>query len=412
MEYQNYIFVGVDTHKNQHTAVVINCFHQSLGHTKTVNDPDSFDEFIAKLNSLSHNNETLIFGLEDTQGLGHSLAQWLIGKGYTVKEVNPTFTKRERDHSTNPDKSDPVDAEAVANALYANLDKLPNIEEDITYKAIRQLNNHRKSLIKRQTQLKNRLHNLIHQQYPQYEKFFSDTFGKTALAFWESFPHPAELKHYAEKRLNKFLKNQAKNISNNKAETILSLVNKDRKQDIATDTRNSLIPMLISQLRLIMNHIEKIDQKLEKAIDKCDYKLTTMPGISYTLAAEFIANIRNINRFDSADKLARYAGLAPAEYSSGKSHKQSFKKYGNRDLNHAFYTLALQQVGSFRNGRIKNPVAYNYYQKKLAEGKARKVALTCLQRRLVDIIYAMMRDRSAYKLPEIHDYKVLNKTAS
>jgi transposase len=412
MDYQKYLFVGVDTHKNQHTAVVINCFHQSLGHTKTVNDPDSFDEFIAKLNSLSHNNETLIFGLEDTQGLGHSLAQWLIEKGYTVKEVNPTFTKRERDHSTNPDKSDPVDAEAVANALYANLDKLPNIEEDAIYKAVRQLNNQRKSLVKRQTQLKNRLHNLIHQQYPHYEKFFSDTFGKTAMAFWETFPHPAELKHYAEKRLNKFLKNQTKNISNDKAKIILSLVNKDSKKDISTKTRNSLIPIVISQLRLTMDHIEQIDQELKKAVDKCNYQLTTMPGISYTLAAKFIANIRNINRFDSADKLARYAGLAPAEYSSGKSHKQNFKKYGNRDLNHAFYTLALQQIGSFRNGRIKNPVAYNYYQKKLAEGKARKVALTCLQRRLVDIIYAMMRDRSAYKLPEIQDYKVLNKAAS
>jgi transposase len=161
-----------------------------------------------------------------------------------------------------------------------------------------------------------------------------------------------------------------------------------------------------------MDHIKQINQELKEAVEKCDYQLTTMPGIGYKLAAKFIANIRNINRFSSSDKLARYAGLAPAEYSSGKSHKQNFKKYGNRDLNHAFYTLALQQIGSFRNGRIKNPVAYNYYQKKLAEGKARKVALTCLQRRLVDIIYAMMRDNSAYKLPEIPEYKVLNKVAS
>jgi len=125
----------------------------------------------------------------------------------------------------------------------------------------------------------------------------------------------------------------------------------------------------------------------------------------------FISNIKNISRFNSADKLARYAGLAPVEHSSGKSRKMTFKKYGCRDLNHAFYLLALQQIGSYRNGKIKNPVAYNYYQKKLAEGKARKVALTCLQRRLVDIIYAMMRDRSKYQLPEIPDYKILSKAS-
>jgi len=39
-------------------------------------------------------------------------------------------------------------------------------------------------------------------------------------------------------------------------------------------------------------------------------------------------------------------------------------------------------------------------KEKLKEGKSKKIALICLQRRLVDIIYAMMRDRSAYKLPE------------
>jgi transposase len=345
MDYQNSLFVGVDTHKNQHTAVIINCFHQSLGYAQTPNDPGSFQEFISKLNSLVHNNESLLFGLEDTQGLGRSLAKWLIDKGYIVKEVNPSLTKRERDHSSNPDKSDKVDAEAIANVLLSKWDKLPSIKKDATYKAIRQLNNHRKSLIKDKTRLKNRLHNLLHQQYPQYQKFFSDPFGKTALAFWENFPHPAKLKHFAEKRLNKFLKDQSKNISNNKAKLILSLV--VSKQDISIQTRNSLIPMLVKQLRLIMENLDQINQKLKQVVDKSEYKLTTMPGISYKLAAMFISNIRNINRFDSADKLARYAGLAPAEYSSGKSHKKSFKKYGCRDLNHDFCIILITFLAKY-----------------------------------------------------------------
>lgn len=409
MNYQEYLFVGVDTHKNQHTAMVINCFHQNLGSVEISNIPSSFEKLITRLKALSPNEKTLAFGLEDTQGLGRSLAQWLNRKGYTVKEINPALTKRERDHKPNPDKSDEVDAEAIANVLLSEWNKLPTIRKDANFKAIRQLDNHRENLVKQKTQLKNRLHTLIHQQYPHYQKFYSDPFGKTALAFWESFPHPAELKHYGEKRLNKFLKNQAKNISNSKAKTILSLVNKDSKQDISTDTRNLLIPMLIKQLRLIRKHLDEIDAKLKAAVQKSQYKLTTMPGINYKLAAKLISNIKNIDRFNSADKMARYAGLVPSKYSSGKSSNFISKKYGNRDLNQAFYSLAIQQIGKYRNGRVKNPVAYNYYQKKLAEGKPRKVALTCLQRRLVDIIYAMMRDRSAYKLPEIPDYKVLNK---
>ncbi|MFW5983552.1 MAG: transposase [bacterium] len=44
-----------------------------------------------------------------------------------------------------------------------------------------------------------------------------------------------------------------------------------------------------------------------------------MPGIDFKLTAMFISNIKNIDRFDSADKLAHYAGIAPTEYSSDKS---------------------------------------------------------------------------------------------
>ena len=35
----------------------------------------------------------------------------------------------------------------------------------------------------------------------------------------------------------------------------------------------------------------------------------------------------------------------------------------------------------------KSDVTHSYYQKKLAEGKPRKAAIRCLQRRLVDNIY-------------------------
>jgi len=166
--------------------------------------------------------------------------------------------------------------------------------------------------------------------------------------------------------------------------------------------------MIIKEYKMLQKHIEKIDEKIVTAVDNSEYKLTTMPGINYVLAAKIVSNIKNIDRFDSADELARYAGIAPSEYSSGKRNNTIGKKYGNRDLNHAFYMLAIQQIGA--NGSNPNPVAYQYYQKKLKEGKSKETAITCLQRRLVDIIYAMMRDRSAYEIPEIPEYEVLNKT--
>jgi len=404
VEHQNYVFVGVDTHKNQHTACVLSCFHQKMGLTQTPNNPASFESFIQDINLFKSPDKKLVFGLEDTQGLGHSLSQWLLDQGYTVKEVNPALTKRERHHSANPDKSDEIDAEAIASVLITDFNELPDAFYDANFKAIRQLNNQRQTFVKEQTKLKNRFHNLIHQQYPEYKKFFSDPFGKTAMAFYEKFPHPADLNYYAEDRLQKFLNDQVKSIGNDKAATILSLVDKNRKKTADAEARNTIIRDIIKHLRLLAKSLNKINQKLKSAVEKSQYQLTTMPGIGFKMAAMFISSIKNIDRFDSASKLARYAGLAPVEHSSGTSKRLNHKKYGCRDLNHAFYMLAFQQIGN-----NKNPASYSYYQKKLKEGKPKKIALICLQRRLVDIIYAMMRDRSAYKLPQNIGYEVLDK---
>ncbi|MCK8826608.1 IS110 family transposase, partial [Natroniella acetigena] len=63
MDYQNTLFVGVDTHKNQHTAVVVNCFHQKIGEVEIANNPTCFTKLIDKINSFDSDQKDIIFGL-------------------------------------------------------------------------------------------------------------------------------------------------------------------------------------------------------------------------------------------------------------------------------------------------------------------------------------------------------------
>jgi len=85
--------------KNQHTACVLNCFHHKLGLHQTHNNPANFESFIQDINSFKTPDKKIIFGLEDTQRLGHSLSQWLLEQGYTIKEVNPALTKKRNNSS-------------------------------------------------------------------------------------------------------------------------------------------------------------------------------------------------------------------------------------------------------------------------------------------------------------------------
>ncbi|MNP50442.1 Transposase IS116/IS110/IS902 family protein [compost metagenome] len=124
-----------------------------------------------------------------------------------------------------------------------------------------------------------------------------------------------------------------------------------------------------------------------------------MDGISTVTAAELIAEIGDIRRFSNADKLARFAGIAPVRFSSGGKGKDQASGQGNRVLNAIFHNLAVQQIQVAKgdNKKQRNPVFYEFYQRKLAEGKTKKQALICVMRRLVNIIYSMMKNKTEYR---------------
>jgi len=122
----SYRFIGVDTHKDQHTAAVIDCGNRCLEIVEVPNNPNCFDQFIEQVKVYTDSN-SLAFGLEDTGGLGRSLACFLSTSGMKILEVNPTLTERRRKARPHPEKSDPQDALAIAKILLSEFETLPNV---------------------------------------------------------------------------------------------------------------------------------------------------------------------------------------------------------------------------------------------------------------------------------------------
>jgi hypothetical protein len=50
-------------------------------------------------------------------------------------------------------------------------------------------------------------------------------------------------------------------------------------------------------------------------------------------------------------------------------------------------------------GKSVNQYFYDYYRRKIAEGKTKIQSIKCVMRKLVNIIYKMMRDKSEYREP-------------
>ena len=85
---------------------------------------------------------------------------------------------------------------------------------------------------------------------------------------------------------------------------------------------------------------------------------------------------------------------------SGKG-KDVATKQGNRRLQATIYFLAIQMVQVSSKGTPRNPVVRAYYEKRKAEGKTSQQALICISRRLISIIYGMLKHGTEYRMPVV-----------
>jgi len=396
------LYIGVDLHKNHHTAIMMNCLHEKLGELKFDNKPSAFPVFLKEVNKIAKKDGlTPVFGLEDVGGYGRGLAMFLIENKYEVKAVNPALTVSMRRSSPNNKKTDAWDAECVARILSSNLDTLPNANPLDLYYAISQLVTRRANIVSVVTGIKLQLHQLLGYHYPSYKKFFSQVDGKTALAFWRKYPSPSCLTGVGVDELANFLyKKSNRYLSTKKAEEILVLVEQDG--DTSKDYQEAndfLVKDVVRDIIIREHQLDQIDAELKKHMALLDYKLETMHGISTVTAAELIAEIGDISRFSSADKLANFAGIAPVQHSSGNKQKARKSKLGNRSLYDIFYNLAIRQLGVSKAKKPNHPVYHTYYERKQAEGKTKWQAIICVMRKLVNVIYSMMKYKTEYKMP-------------
>ena len=95
---ENFIYVGIDLHKETHTAVMIDCYNQKLGEITFPNRPADFPKLVTKVKKCNTDGKEVVYGLENAYGYGRALAVWLIDKGYFVKDVNTAISHRQAKH--------------------------------------------------------------------------------------------------------------------------------------------------------------------------------------------------------------------------------------------------------------------------------------------------------------------------
>lgn len=332
---------GVDAHKNTHSVVFLDSIGKVVHSLTISSDAAGYEHALTFAKSL---DGEVIWGLESTGCYVRAFAHVLIASGAVVYEVPGSFTKRHRQRSSRTGKSDPLDAQAIAEAVLREVDRLPRFEESGEREALRLRYDERDRLVHQRTEAVNRL--------------------RSAAVRLDHGGPPTEL---------------------------LSAPGMSAIQDIIARAQASTDPVvqaLVDDLRFALEDIVRINARiktlealLRPMVRRLAPELLELRGVSTIVAAGLIGHGGNLRNCCSADAFAMRAGTAPVECSSGKSAAVRVNRGGNRQLNRLLHIIALFSSASLDHAGRR------YYDRKRAEGRTARAALRALKRKLTVVVY-------------------------
>lgn len=266
----------------------------------------------------------------------------MAGRGERVVRVPPKLMAGSRRGARSYGKSDSIDALAIARAALANPD-LPAAVEDMAAREIKLLVDHRETLVRQRSEAQDRLRWLLHAIDPELHV----PAGALDRKVW----------------LDRVARRLGRTEQIVEVRIARDLVRRCGKLTVEANTLEREIAMLVA------NYAPQ---------------LLALKGCGVLIAAKLIGETAGIARFRHEAQLARLAGVAPIDASSGQQRRHRLNRHGNRELNSALHKIAVIQ------GRWE-PRARAYLERRQAEGKTRREALRCLKRHLVRVVFRLLR---------------------
>lgn len=386
------IYAGIDIAKHDHVIIAIAENGDKLTRPITFrNSTQGFDECFAFLDELGENHDISI-GMEATGHYWLACFTYLSNKGFDVFVINPMQTKAMRKlKGKSRVKTDMIDAYIVAETLRFEDYELTRLASD-EVQELKYLTRFQQSLKEEVAQVKTQVICCLDQVFPEFEGQFSDTFGESAMSFLERCPTPDECIALDIRTLTGLLEKASRGrFGREKAKILKEAARTSTGIKLGAEAVSFQIKLCIAQIEFIEEQVNEVDKRIKALLDGIEPLILTIPGISYTLGSQIIAEIGDINRFRDAPSLVSYAGINPSISQSGKFEGTDNKitKQGSAYLRRAIWLGA-------DGARRFDPKLREYYEQKRDEGKPHRVAVTAVARKLTHVIYAVLKNQQPY----------------
>jgi len=149
----------------------------------------------------------------------------------------------------------------------------------------------------------------------------------------------------------------------------------------------------------LSDQIEEAERQLNEAVEESslwkerEELLTSVPGVGENTAHALIAELPELGEANRQE-IAKLVGVAPLNCDSGQRRGQRTTWGGRASVRSSLYMAAL--VATRYNERLKD-----FYHRLLERGKAKKVALVAVTRKLLVILNTMVKNGTMWN-PDLH----------
>jgi len=334
------VWVGVDAHKKVLVAVAIDDAGQETARWRGQNRTTDWQDCSDWIEAFP---ECPVVGVEGAYSYGRGLAQWLVGRGLTVYDINPRWTAGYRRTARRQHKTDPLDARAVAMVVRQDAPDLPRVHTDDVSSLLQVLVSERDAAQAESVRLRNQLHVHLFQLGIDVKALDAAKLRKVM----HELPVPA---------------------------TALE------------EQRLVAIQRLAERCFLALGDVTRYTTEIEALAREHFAPLVAIHGVGLLTAGVIASHLGPQARFASERQVAAYAGVAPLEVSSAGKQRHRLNRSGCRKLNAALYFIALSQY------RSKSSPGRCYIQRRQAEGRTLREAFRALKRYIARAVFRAWRE--------------------
>lgn len=394
---QNVLIATVDGGKDTHYGYY-RCPDGTEGRSLPFwNNGRGFQEFWERISAAArtHGLEEIIIGFESTGPYMEPLAQFLrTKKGIRLVQVNPMHTKRLKELSGNsPLKTDRKDPKVIADIIELGHALTVVIPEGPAAE-LRRLTQARERTIESRTRLFNQLQCLLVISFPEFLQVMKDVKTASAQHLLRHYPTAQDIITLGEPALAALLRKVSRGkLREDRARALFEAANESVGVREGRSSMLLEIGLMLDTIATYDRFIEGVETEMLRHLEQIPYShlILSLKGVGPVTAAGLIGEVGDFTKFNTISEVMKLAGLDLYEVSSGKHRgKLCISKRGRPHMRKLLYLAALSTVR-------KGGVMHEWYKRALDRGMIKTKALVAVSRKLLGIIFALVRDHSVYQ---------------